>query len=427
MQDNTIITIDEKLTYHPGTQRVYDSEATLKNLEGIQEHVGVSRIADITDLDRIGIPIISTIRPGAAKGAISIYSGKGATMEQAHISGMMEAVERTFAEHTVDYDPVSAAYEDMAKEYRTLHPGELILPEPLAPSTTIEWVVGYDMLNGVEVFVPANAVYHPYNPKVLVTSSGTGPATPIFRSNTNGLASGNVLEEAILHAFLEVLERDALSVAEYSKMSGSEIIINDGDGILYDLKKKFDDAAVEVRLWLLPSDTGIYTVVAASDDTELKDPALLVMGAGSHLKPEIAISRALTEVAQSRVVQIHGAREDTDREEYARIIGYDTLKRMNKQWYDEPKTTVSVSELGDLSSYTPAENIRKVLEGISQVADKAIIIDLSHDGISIPVVRAIVPGFEQYTLDRERMGARIIEAKQKAPKPKFVRKRRKRS
>lgn len=425
MQDNTIITIDEKLTYHPGTQRVYDSQATLKNLEGIQEHVGVSRIADITDLDRIGIPIISTIRPGAAKGAISIYSGKGATMEQAHISGMMEAVERTFAEHTVDYDPVSGTYEEMAKKYRTLHPDELILPEPLAPSTILEWVVGYDMLNDIEVFVPANAVYHPYSPKLIPTTSG--PAVPIFRSNTNGLASGNVLEEAILHAFLEVLERDALSVAEYSKMSGSEIIINKDDGILYDLKKKFDDASVEVRLWLLPSDTGICTVVAASDDTELKDPALLVMGAGSHLKPEIAISRALTEVAQSRVVQIHGAREDTDREEYARIIGYDTLRRMNKQWYDEPKTTVSVSELEDLSSGGPAENIRKVLAGIAQVANKAIIIDLSHDGISIPVVRAIVPGFEQYTLDRERIGARAIEAKQKVPKPKFVRKIRKRS
>src|SRR5665648_33181 len=300
MQDNTIITIDEKLTYHPGTQRVYDSQATLKNLEGIQGHIGVSRIADITDLDRIGIPIISTIRPGAAKGAISIYSGKGATMEQAHISGMMEAVERTFAEHTPDYDPVSATYEEMAKKYRTLHPDELILPEPLAPSTILEWVVGYDMLNEIEVFVPANAVYHPYSPKLIPSISG--PAVPIFRSNTNGLASGNVLEEAILHAFLEVLERDALSIAEYSKMSGSEIIITKNDGILYDLKKKFDDAAVEVRLWLLPSDTGICTVVAASDDTELKDPALLVMGAGSHLKPEIAISRALTEVAQSRVV-----------------------------------------------------------------------------------------------------------------------------
>jgi len=51
------------------------------------------------------------------------------------------------------------------------------------------------------------------------------------------------------------------------------------------------------------------------------------MGAGSHLSPEIAVTRALTEAAQSRVVQIHGAREDTDREQVVRTFGYDHMKR----------------------------------------------------------------------------------------------------
>ena len=33
-------------------------------------------------------------------------------------------------------------------------------------------------------------------------------------SHTNGLASGNVLEEAICHALCEVIERDAVSIAD---------------------------------------------------------------------------------------------------------------------------------------------------------------------------------------------------------------------
>jgi len=59
------------------------------------------------------------------------------------------------------------------------------------------------------------------------------------------------------------------------------------------------------------------------------------MGAGSHLKPEIAVARAITEAAQSRVVQIQGAREDTDREGFIRSVGYDRMKRLNWFWFEE--------------------------------------------------------------------------------------------
>ena len=51
------------------------------------------------------------------------------------------------------------------------------------------------------------------------------------------------------------------------------------------------------------------------------------MGAGSHLKPKIAVSRAITEAAQSRLVQIQGAREDTDREGFIRSVGYDRMQK----------------------------------------------------------------------------------------------------
>ena len=51
-------------------------------------------MADITNLDRIGIPVFSSIRPMAEKGAISVYNGKGATPTEARVSAMMEGLER---------------------------------------------------------------------------------------------------------------------------------------------------------------------------------------------------------------------------------------------------------------------------------------------------------------------------------------------
>jgi len=70
------IKIDPNIKYLEGTQRVFDPETTLSKTTKLLPNIGVTRIANITDLDRVGIPVFSAIRPSAAAGAISIYSGK---------------------------------------------------------------------------------------------------------------------------------------------------------------------------------------------------------------------------------------------------------------------------------------------------------------------------------------------------------------
>ena len=409
------IEIDPAVSYIEGTQRVLTPEATLERTTKLLPRIGVTRIANITDLDRVGIPVFSAIRPSAAAGAISIYSGKGVTDTNARISAIMESFERCLAEQPevsinlsgvqLDTERMVDTYESISESYPALFPDALLLPQHISEFTKIEWVMGHDIMNDIEVFVPANAVFHPYDPRNGVK---------LFRSNTNGLASGNTIEEAVLHGLLEVIERDALSIAEYTRNPGTEIVLSESDGINFGLKAKLEETGIKVKLWLLESDVDVPTVVVALDDTVLKDPALLVMGAGSHLSPEIAVTRALTEAAQSRVVQIHGAREDTDREQVVRTFGYDHMKKLNWYWYEDGKT-VPMNELMDSSSDTPAANISTVLERLDGIADGAIIVNLSR-GVEVPVVRAIIPMFEQYTLDRERKGDRIKKKKKRVIK-----------
>ena len=406
------IQIDPDVRYLEGTQRVLSPEATLARTTKLLPRIGVTRIANITDLDRVGIPVFSAIRPSAANGAISIYSGKGATETNARISAIMESFERCLAEQPevsinlsgidLNTERTVDTYENLSENYPALYPDALLLPQPVDELTSLEWVLGHDIMNDVEVFVPANAVFHPYDP-----CNGN----KLFRSNTNGLASGNTIEEAVLHGLLEVAERDALSIAEFTRNPGKEILLDESDGLNYKLKRRMEEAGIIVKLWLLESDFDIPTVVTALDDTVLRDPALLVMGAGAHLSPEIAISRALTEAAQSRVVQIHGAREDTDREKVVRTFGYDHMKKLNSYWYEE-LDGVRMDELIDGSNDTPAANIGTVLEQLETVADGAIIVNLSR-GVDIPVIRAIIPQFELYTLDRERKGERIRRKKKR--------------
>jgi ribosomal protein S12 methylthiotransferase accessory factor len=409
------IKIDPNIKYLEGTQRVFDPETTLANTTRLLPKIGVTRIANITDLDRVGIPVFSAIRPSAAAGAISIYSGKGISETNARISAIMESFERCLAEQPevsinlsgveLNTERINGTYESLCESYPTLYPDALLLPQPVAELTNLEWVMGHDLMNDVEVLVPANAVFHPYDPQ---------NGTKLFRSNTNGLASGNTIEEAVLHGLLEVIERDELSIAEYTRNPGTEIVLTESDGMNFKLKRKLEEAGILVKIWLLDSDIEIPTVVVALDDTVLKDPALLVMGAGAYLSPEIAVSRAITEAAQSRVVQIHGAREDTDREQVVRTFGYDHMKRMTGYWYEDLEK-VHMDELADNSSDTPAANINTVLEQLDDIADGAIIADLSR-GIDIPVIRAIIPAFELYTLDRERKGGRIRKSKKRVAK-----------
>ncbi|MEA1966028.1 MAG: YcaO-like family protein, partial [Euryarchaeota archaeon] len=277
--------------YKKDTHRAVPPEETLSRIESKMATAGITRVADITDLDRIGIPVFSSIRPTADDGAISVYNGKGATPEEARVSAMMEGIERYSAE-VHDREMVTGRFSELNSCGNALNPDELILPQSTDPDQSIQWTGGYDLMNDEEILVPASAVFHPLP---LSKDHAT-----LFRTNTNGLASGNELEEAIFHGFSEVIERDAWSLVEASRNTGPNIISPD-NGMVGDLMDRFSDAEVSVQIRDMTSDIGIPTFAAVSDDILLKDPALLTIGMGTHTNAYVAMLRAITEVAQSRL------------------------------------------------------------------------------------------------------------------------------
>ncbi|HTY89733.1 MAG TPA: YcaO-related McrA-glycine thioamidation protein [Methanocella sp.] len=383
--------------YTKDTHRVVPPEETLARVEKVLPGIGVTRVAEISGLDRIGIPVYSAIRPASAKGAISVYAGKGATPVEAKVSVMMEAVERYSSEfQKADKKRVVlGTLSDISNGRAAIDPVKLILPGQLLPNVRLDWIDGYDLMNKKEVLLPCNAVFHPY----------LAPFK-LFRSNTNGLASGNTIEEAIFHGLMEVVERDALSIAEATRDPGKAITITKKDGLAYELYAKFGKAGIDVKLWYLPTDSGIPTVLAATDDKELMDPSLLVMGVGTHMDARIAVLRALTEVAQSRATQIQGAREDTDREKVVRTIGYERMKRMNKHWYGDGKEEITLKELPDLSTDSHKGDIEKAVKMLKGSVEAVVVTVLTREDINIPVVRVTVPGLEMYAIDHERIGPR---------------------
>ncbi len=380
-------------------------QETLDRVMLLLPQAGLDPLEDITPNDNLGIPVYSISRSEPLLGASFVYNGKGPTVEQARASAAMEALERFSAIQRPDDPVVRATIREACDAIWALDPRELILPEPAQRhvlSGEIAWAEGYELLSGESIWVPANAVFHPYIPAGDML---------LFRYNSNGIASGNTLEEAILHALLELVERDAWSIAEYRRRSRADIILDDESAVSYKLKQAFEAAGVEVHMKDISSDIGIYTFAAAADDVKTKDPEMLVIGVGSHLNPEVAAIRALTELAQSRTTHKHGRRvKERDREE-TRSLGYDRLKALNRMWYGPAGETVKLSEMELLDTPYVLDDIEVVLDRLISIgADKVIIVDLTREDLGVPVVRAIVPGLEVYTIDPERVGWRLQHA-----------------
>lgn len=399
--------MNEEITYFTGTHRVIAPNKTIEINENKLKVAGITRIADITDLDRIGIPIYTAIRPTAEDGAVSIYGGKGITKDHAKASAMMEGFERYSAERQDSDETIIASLSEIEKFGEYIDPKSLNLPKEFEKKDisdlNLEWSKSIDIISNKEYYIPTNAIYHPYTSKDNSQS--------LFKSNTNGLASGNILEEAILHGILEVIERDAWSIFELTHKNYAQIDISSIENeIIIDTIDKFESEGIKIKLMDFTADIKIPTIAASADDTITKDAGLLTLGMGTHLDPEVAILRALTEVAQSRATQINGAREDTVRADFAREAGYERMKRINKYYFREEENQIKLSDIENKSTSSITKDIEIVKnELISNDIQKILYANLTRPELDVSVVRVIIPEMELYTIDQSRAGYRFLK------------------
>jgi ribosomal protein S12 methylthiotransferase accessory factor len=397
----------EELTYFEGTHRVIAPKRTIEINEDKLKAAGITRVADITDLDRIGMPVFTAIRPTAEDGAISIYGGKGITKDHAKASAMMEGFERYSAEKQDGDKTIIATADEISEKGEHVELKSLNLPQKLEKedlsSMKLEWNLAHDLISGNDYYVPSNAVFHPYNHENDVET--------LFKSNTNGLASGNVLEEAILHGIFEVIERDAWSIFELTHKNYSQI---NSDSIKSDLINetidKFESNGIKIKLMDFTADIKIPTIAASADDTVTRDAGLLTLGMGTHLDPEVAVLRALTEVAQSRATQINGAREDTVRADFAREAGYERMKRINKFYFKQEETQIDLGDIENRSTTSIAKDMEIVKDELTANGiGRILYTDLTRPELEVSVVRVIIPEMELYAIDQSRAGYRFLK------------------
>lgn len=399
--------MNKDIQYFEGTHRVISPQQTIENNENKLKIAEVTRIADITDLDRIGMPVFTAIRPTAEDGAISIYGGKGITKNHAKASAMMEAFERYSAEKQDTDSTTVATIEEISQKGNYIHPKSLNLPKDFKKeqlnSIKIEWSLCNDLISENQYYIPSNAIFHPYHSENNINS--------LFKSNTNGLASGNILEESLLHGIFEVIERDAWSIFELTHKNYSQINLNSiKNKLINDIINKFTSNGINIKLMDFTADIKVPTIAASADDTVTKDAGLLTLGMGTHLDPEVAVLRALSEVAQSRATQINGAREDTVRADFIREAGYERMKRINKYYFKQENETIDFADIENKSTTSITKDIEIVKnELISNDIKKILYVNLTRPELDINVVRVVIPEMELFALDPSRAGYRFLK------------------
>lgn len=399
---------DSPIKYFNGTHRVKNPDETIKDYEDKLITAGITRLTDITDLDRVGIPVFSAIRPTAQSGGVSIYAGKGISKSHAKASAIMEGFERYSAEKQDidDSNIIIGKYDDLNKP---IDLDSLILSKSIpieeVKEFNLEWEELIEINSEEKYQIPVNLIYHPYIPN-------KNNIKAFVKGNTNGLASGNTIEEAILHGIYEIIERDAWSIFEISKKNKKEI---NKDTIenkeIRNILTKFEDENISIKLFDITADINVPTILASGDDKVLKDAALLSLGVGTNLNPEIAVLRALTEVAQSRATQIHGTREDTNRADFMRKAGYERMKKINRIYFEDSENIINLNEIPNKSSLkTIKEDIKICLNELGKVGlNKVFFKDLTREEIGVSVARVIIPNAELYALDPSRIGERAVQ------------------
>lgn len=296
----------EHATWVDGTLRSCALSTTITKLEALLDLVGITRVANVTGLDNVGIPVATAIRPNAKH--LTTSQGKGLSFEAAWISAVMEAIEAFHAENPKEA-LLSGSYDNLKQGYPVIDPNKFpksTFVDPALSKRHLDWIDAKHLINWEDCYLPRTLV--------SLDSTKHMPEYSLFAVNSNGLAAGNTLEEATCHALFELIERDAL--AHFAKLDSHERQALKLDLTSIDsfhaltLIAQLESAMQEVKLWDVTPKHGIPVYHCTVSDKYVLRGLGIFRGSGCHAIKEIALLRAITEAAQSRLTLISGSRDD---------------------------------------------------------------------------------------------------------------------
>lgn len=413
-----------------GAHRTVDPETTLATYRHLVSPItGVVHFLRREDGGRGRDPVIHTYVSGhniaARWGSLadlrrhfrSNTAGKGMTDAQAKAGALAEAIERYSAVFQPGVDPQRwARYRELRDD--AIHPHDLLLfserqyrerdrlnarasrfqwvPEPFDEEATVSWTPVWSLTEERHKYVPTMACYFLYR-------SGCGEPT-FSVACSNGNATGNTLEEAIVQGFLELVERDAVAIWWYNRLRRPAVDLDSFDEPYFTrLRERYDQFERDVWVLDITSDLNVPTFAAVSRRRNAEREEIL-FGFGAHFDAQTAVARALTEMNQmarigglaapgSPQAPLEASVDDPDLLHWLRHV------RVDDQRYLAPAEGVVPRRASDYAPFHSDDlrddvlRCQAIVEGIGL---EMLVLDLTRPDIGMPAVKVFVPGLRHF-------------------------------
>jgi YcaO-like protein with predicted kinase domain len=372
-------------------------DEALARLMTMRETLGITRVADITGLDRLGIPVVQAVRPFSLSNVVS--QGKGANLTNAAISAIMESCEAFFAERIMRTDAAVASANRL-----DIPAGEFDqhLQHDIPAGwrdVDVAWMAADDLVGGARTMVPLELVHTAY---VLPPWPDEG----IFASSTTGLAAAFEERDAVVHGILECVERDAIARAQWTHGFFQRHRIDNktiDDPTVCELLEDLAGKGLVTGLWCAPSPIGLNVIWCHLMEDGPMETALLhhpADGSAAGFDAAGAIADAVYEAAQARLAAISGARDDITRAFYPKYPDWHSIAAHRKLLVDGPRS-IDFRALDNARVEAPRDHLSTLLAMLERAGagsvhkvrlDTGPIADLSVVRILIPGLRPLVEG-----------------------------------
>ena len=347
------------------------------SFRAVLHEAGVTRLAELTGLDRVGFPVWQAVRPWSR--ALTVHQGKGLDDDRARRGAAMEALESHHAEQWLPATPpLVSSWDDLPPGLRSPAVDDFARRRGgVDPTARFGWVLLEKLGDSGQFFVPADCV------SLDCTKL---PHSGLAR-NSNGQAAHFARDAALTSGVLELIERDAVAAwlsRSAAIRGGYECDPATLDGAPFaTIRGRLAECGINLRLYQLQAVVSVAAIVAEiADDRGGYSAHSRVWGSSAAFDPWDAVCAAVLEALQTRCSQIAGSRDTIPLQLQDKVPGW--LGLPPRPGWRGHAFDPSRNAIGDLPALVAA-----LLEaGYRQVG----YLQLSPPGAAGVTVKAFVPG-----------------------------------
>lgn len=369
-------------TYRYAQEKAVSPEETVARVKERWKKVGLPplEVVSLKEYDRLGLPVYTCVpKSRVPLPGLSGTFGKGGTETEALASALMELVERvsgfTFLSR-LDSFSLAAPEEVPFPEEDLLRPFDPVYHDPeilkrLRRSPFL-WAKGLSLKDEKETPVPLHWFH--------------------FLYGTTGWAAGNTLEEATHQALCEVIERHAIStVVEEGRVVPTIEPESIKAPVAREILARFEEAGLSLLLKDFSVGLRVPTIAAFAYDPNPPHPKLRYYAtAGTHPDRELALVRALIELAQHRAQFVYS--EKVLKKPGGATYCFPTLERPEDLAPFEEGERLSFEEIASFHAEDFREELDFIRGELARVGLPIYLVETTHPELEIPTVIVSVPG-----------------------------------